>query len=88
MKIHTRALREFRRQKGWSLTALSAVTGIPQPNLSRIERGEEQVSWGKLVTLATAFGFTDPAVLVGPDENIDETTWPHRRGGARRKAVA
>lgn len=89
MKINTRAMREFRRTKGWTLTTLSAVSGIPQPNLSRIEKGDEQVSWTKLEALAKAFGFNDPAVLVGPDGHIDEETWPHRRGGNRRtKAVA
>lgn len=88
MRINTHLLKEMRRVRGWSLTALAAVSGIPQPNLSRIEKGEEQLSWAKLNDLAKALGFEDARALVGPDELPTAETWPFRRGGKRTKASA
>jgi transcriptional regulator with XRE-family HTH domain len=60
----------WRLHQGLSQKALAAGAGIPQPNLSDIERGERDVSLRTLRALALALGIK-PGLLadgVGPDE--------------------
>jgi transcriptional regulator with XRE-family HTH domain len=89
MRINPAALKQWRTERGLSISALADAVGMPQPNLSKMEAGEEQPSWGRLARIAKALGIS-PAVLIGPDPDprlVDEDSWPFQRG-RRRKAVA
>ena len=48
------ALREARQEKGLSQRALSSITGLPQSHLSKIERGETNLTTKSLIELARA----------------------------------
>ncbi|MDE0376732.1 MAG: helix-turn-helix domain-containing protein [bacterium] len=60
-------LRETRLAKGITHSQLSAMTGIAQPNLSRIEAGKVDARYSTLARIARALGVelvvSDPAVL-------------------------
>ena len=62
-----RQLRELRQEKGITLSQLSAMTGIAQPNLSRIEAGKVYPRYSTLARIARALGvemsLTAPDVL-------------------------
>jgi transcriptional regulator with XRE-family HTH domain len=45
-----------REVRGWTLADLSEQTGIPQPNLSRLERGLADVRLSTLLRVAEALG--------------------------------
>lgn len=51
-----RQLRELRLDKGITLSQLSAMTGIAQPNLSRIEAGKVDARYSTLARIARALG--------------------------------
>ena len=51
-----RELRKLRLEKGITLSQLSAMTGIAQPNLSRIERGKVDARYSTLARIARALG--------------------------------
>jgi len=85
MKVNTAALKAWRKERGLTILALATAAGIPQPNLSKIEAGQEQPSWKRLATLAQVLGI-EPAALVGPTINPDETAWPFVQGRKRRAA--
>ena len=53
-----RELREIRLEKGITLSLLSAMTGIAQPNLSRIEGGKVDARYSTLARVARALGVT------------------------------
>ncbi|MCF6292257.1 MAG: helix-turn-helix transcriptional regulator [Robiginitomaculum sp.] len=48
------ALKEARQEKGLSQRALSTITGLPQSHLSKIERGETNLTTKSLIELARA----------------------------------
>jgi transcriptional regulator with XRE-family HTH domain len=51
-----RRLRELRRERGITLSALSELVGISAPHLSRLEKGERQPSIGTLLQIARVYG--------------------------------
>ncbi len=60
----------WRKERGLSQMALAQKTGIPQPNLSGMERGEGEVSLRTLRVLALALNIT-PGTLadgIGPEK--------------------
>ena len=59
-----RELRKIRTEKGITLSQLSAMTGIAQPNLSRIETGKVDARYSTLARIARALGVKP--VLSGP----------------------
>jgi transcriptional regulator with XRE-family HTH domain len=83
------ALRELRMKTGLTISGLAELVPMPQPNLSRIEAGDEQPSWDRLVAIAAALKVL-PQSLVGPDDldQVTGETWPFQRGRKRRVAVA
>ncbi len=60
-------LRELRLQKGMTLVQLSAITGIAQPNLSRIEAGRVDARLSTVARIIRALGvelvLSKPVVL-------------------------
>ena len=62
-------LREERRRRGWSLTRLSALTGIAHSDLSQIERGLRQPFPGWQRRIARAFGMP-AAELFAPAREV------------------
>lgn len=52
-----------RASRGWSMRELSLRTGVSIAQLSRIESGERQPSFGTLINLADAFGLTPSDLL-------------------------
>ena len=66
-----RRLREIRLERGITLTQLSAMTGIAQPNLSRIEAGKVDARYSTLARIARALGvvltLSEPRVLTMAD---------------------
>jgi transcriptional regulator with XRE-family HTH domain len=59
-------LREERRQRDWSLTKLSALTGIAATDISAIERGIKYAFPGWRRRLAAAFKVSERELF--PDE--------------------
>lgn len=49
-------IRDFRRQKGWTQAGLAGRSGIPQPNLSRIEAGEQDPTVSTVLRICSALG--------------------------------
>lgn len=89
MRINPIALRQWRTERGLTISALADAAEMPQPNLSKMEAGEEQPSFARLQKLAKALG-VDAGALIGPDTDprlIDEAAWPFQRG-RKRKAAA
>lgn len=93
LRINPEAVIAARKKKDISTAELARRSKIPQPNLSRVERGEEQVSWSRLEVLAKELD-TTPLALVGPDMPLTQLralgaeNWPFSRGRRRKEAVA
>lgn len=66
-----RELRKLRLEKGITLLQLSAMTGIAQPNLSRIETGKVDARYSTLARIARALGvkpvLSEPVVTTMSD---------------------
>lgn len=74
-RINAAAVRCFREARLLTITELARRSGIPQPNLSKIEAGNLQCSWPRLVTLADVLNVPVDAI-VGDDEPVSAETWP------------
>ena len=70
-----RRLRELRRERGITLTALSELVGISAPHLSRLEKGERQPSIGTLLQIARVYGVSVSDLI----EERDESDYYHLR---------
>lgn len=55
-------IRSLRVEKGWSQETLAHEAGMATSHVSRIERGDRQLSTNKLNALATALGTTATAI--------------------------
>lgn len=51
------AVRDARRERGWSQTQLGDEAGVSRPTIARIERGDD-VSVGTLAKVTAAVGLT------------------------------
>lgn len=51
------AVRDARRERGWSQTQLGDEAGVSRPTIARIERGDD-VSMATLAKVTTAVGLT------------------------------
>ncbi|MCX2966206.1 helix-turn-helix transcriptional regulator [Gordonia aquimaris] len=51
------AVRDARRERGWSQTQLGAEAGVSRPTIARIERGDD-VSVATLAKVTAAVGLT------------------------------
>ena len=51
-------LRSARQRQGITLAELSSLTGIAQPNLSRLERGKVDARYSTIASVADALGLT------------------------------
>ncbi|KQQ05852.1 MULTISPECIES: helix-turn-helix domain-containing protein [unclassified Rathayibacter] len=60
-----RALRNARLQKGWSLRATAAKSGLAAPNLSAIEKGRRGATVGTLERVAESLGIAFVPVQTG-----------------------
>ena len=75
----------WRKRLGLTQIALSAMSGIPQGSIARIEGGyTDDVQTSTLVALAQAFGVT-PDYLLGLVEEEEEQ--PRRRRRAMSRAT-
>jgi|RhiMetdeSRZDD1v2_1073273.scaffolds.fasta_scaffold2195038_1 transcriptional regulator with XRE-family HTH domain len=61
-------VRQRREHLGWSQTALAEQTGIPTPNLSRIEHGRQSIYIARLVDLAEALQVSTDYLLGRTDD--------------------
>ncbi|AUH42626.1 XRE family transcriptional regulator [Streptomyces sp. CMB-StM0423] len=68
-------LRELRRRRGVTLTALSATTGIPVSTLSRLESGQRKPGLELLLPLARAYQVPNEE-LVGAPAELDPRVYP------------
>ncbi|MHB9757487.1 helix-turn-helix domain-containing protein [Streptomyces sp. BYX5S] len=68
-------LRELRRRRGATLTALSETTGIPISTLSRLESGQRKPGLELLLPLARAYEVTIDE-LVGAPADLDPRVQP------------
>lgn len=55
-------IRSLRVEKGWSQETLAHESGMATSHVSRIERGDRQLSISKLDVLAAALGTTSTAI--------------------------
>jgi len=63
------SIRSKRRALGLTLVRLAAQSGLSQPFLSQVERGEARPSMRSLAAIARALGTTAPALLSLPDSH-------------------
>ncbi|MDQ4501792.1 XRE family transcriptional regulator [Sinomonas sp. ASV322] len=61
-----RAIRARRRDLGLTLVQMAALSGLSQPFLSQVERGQARPSMRSLGTIAQALGTTAPSLLALP----------------------
>jgi transcriptional regulator with XRE-family HTH domain len=79
-------LRRRRETRGWTLADLSERTGIPQPNLSRLERGLADVRLSTVLRVAQALGAEVTLAPSGGRRRLDEVV--REAGEARRRILA
>jgi len=65
-------LRREREGRGWTLADLAERTGIPQPNLSRLERGLADVRLSTVLRVAQALGTEISLAPVGRLRRLDD----------------
>ncbi len=61
-------LRQFRETHGLSLRDVASVSGLSRAMLSRVERGERQLSGLKKISLARALGVSIEEIFPLPRE--------------------
>lgn len=64
----------FRRQRGLTQADLARRSGIPQPNLSRIERGEQDLTVSTLVRICSSLG-TSPVKIFEERRSGESVCW-------------
>lgn len=74
-------LKEARAQAGLTLKALAAATGLSQPFLSRLERGQVSASIANLVQIARALDMPLAELLEGEAPPPARSWVVHRGGG-------
>ena len=86
---------QLRAEKGWSLEALAAHTGISRASLSRIERGELSPTAAMLGRLCSVYGWTLSRLMAAAETRppnfiaaTEQTAWTDPESGYRRKAVS
>ena len=66
-------LRRQMMARGWSQTKLASVSGVKQPNLSRILGSLDDVRIGTVDKIAKALGCSMAELLMPVDENSQQT---------------
>lgn len=74
-------IKDARRAAGLSQVQLAEATGLPQPEVSKIERGLRRVYADDLVLIGKAVG-VPPSLLLEPDETIQRGIQALSRQGA------
>ena len=64
----SRAIRDVRVAKGFSLRDLSARAGLPYSTLSKLENGKMALTYDKLIRLAQALNVDLKDILASPDQ--------------------
>jgi transcriptional regulator with XRE-family HTH domain len=64
----SRAIRDVRVAKGFSLRDLSARAGLPYSTLSKLENGKMALTYDKLIKLAQALNVDLKDILASPDQ--------------------
>ncbi|MDI6791091.1 MAG: helix-turn-helix transcriptional regulator [Thermodesulfobacteriota bacterium] len=59
---------KLREERGWSQRDLAKITGIKQPQIARIEKGEHLPTLETLWKLADAF---DAKIVIGPHQKLE-----------------
>jgi transcriptional regulator with XRE-family HTH domain len=90
-----RRLRALRAERGWTLEALAARTGISRASLSRVERGELSPTATMLSTLCGQYGWTISRVMAeaenGPPARVraaEQVIWKDPETGYVRRIVS
>lgn len=79
-------VRRRREARGWTLADLSQRTGVPQPNLSRLERGLADVRLSTVLRVAQALGAEVTLAPAGGRRRLDEVL--REAGEARERILA
>lgn len=87
MQINPHALRAIREGRGLTGAAAAVLAGVPQPNWSKLESGDEQPGFERLTRIAAALRVPVEALVMGA-QPVTEETWPYRRGRKRIQAGA
>jgi transcriptional regulator with XRE-family HTH domain len=80
-------VRQRREHLGWSQTALAEQTGIPIPNLNRIEHGRQSIYIKRLADLAEALQVSTDYLLGRTDDPAVLTVKPQAKRPRPRKAT-
>jgi len=68
----SKALKDLRRDHGWTLADVAGRTGIPASTLSKVENGKLSLSYDKLVRMSQGLGvditrlFSETSIPLGP----------------------
>ena len=88
-------LARLRAERGWSLEALAAQTGISRATLSRIERSELSPTAAILGKLCTTYGWTLSRLMAEAETRAatfvpaaDQPQWTDPGSGYRRRVVS
>jgi transcriptional regulator with XRE-family HTH domain len=80
-------LRREREGRGWTLADLAERTGIPQPNLSRLERGLADVRLSTVIRVAQALGAEISLAPAGRLRRLDDVVRDAEQARERILAV-
>jgi len=79
VKILAARVKQRRESLGLSQTALAEQTGIPIPNLNRIEHGRQSIYVKRLADLAEALQVSTDYLLGRTDDPVPPTKRPRSR---------
>jgi transcriptional regulator with XRE-family HTH domain len=88
-------LAQLRTERGWSLEALAAQTGISRATLSRLERSELSPTAAMLGALCTVYGWTLSRLMADAESRpahlvlaAEQAEWTDPESGYRRRMVS
>ncbi|MEI2386407.1 XRE family transcriptional regulator [Breoghania sp. JC706] len=88
-------LKSLRSERGWSLDALSAFSGVSRATLSRLENGEVSPTTAILARLCAAHSMTLSRLMLMAEETFaplvpraEQPEWEDAGAGFRRRSVS
>jgi transcriptional regulator with XRE-family HTH domain len=71
-----RVLRSLRAERGWTLAELSSRTGLPVSTLSKVENNKMNLTYDKMVRIATGLNIDIGVLFAAPQREVDTPAMP------------
>lgn len=69
-------IREHRLKRGWTMEQLAEKVGTTNPQISRLERGDRQLTVRWMVRLSQALGVNQSDLLIAPTDIVAPSVAP------------